>query len=227
MNLVAALRSLKFRYGAGFVLSMAPETFFVRVATSSTAAPAPGDNRTGSYLPVIHALTVLHVQDYNSGPVMGLDGRYHMVGGADFHIAMTDMLEAGFPVVDTGQVFPGLREDQIAFGVAAAVSAGNGHTAPAAVQQALSCLTRHQSCGGYALRGGASPALRGADDVVDQPGPLVPERPPAVPGHPALIHQRPAGRDTGRPRRGMARAPGPARYSQRKVRAAMALNTTV
>ncbi len=46
------------------------------------------------------ALTVLHVQDYNSGPVMGLDNQYHTMGGADFHIAMTDMIKAGFPVAN-------------------------------------------------------------------------------------------------------------------------------
>ncbi len=36
-------------------------------------------------LPVIHALrddlTLLHVQDYNSGPIMGLDNQYHSMGG--------------------------------------------------------------------------------------------------------------------------------------------------
>ncbi|MPZ84640.1 MAG: chitinase [Actinophytocola sp.] len=161
VNLIAALRSLKSRYGSDFVLTMAPETFFVQVGYQFYG----GDNRAGSYLPVIHAmrdaLTVLHVQDYNSGPVMGLDNQYHNMGGADFHIAMTDMVKAGFPVATTGQTFPGLREDQIAFGLPAAVSAGNGYTAPAAVQQALNCLARNQNCGGYTLRGGASPAIRG------------------------------------------------------------------
>jgi chitinase len=43
----------------------------------------------------------------------------------------------------------------------AAVSAGNGYTAPGVVQQAVNCLARNQSCGGYTLRGGASPAFRG------------------------------------------------------------------
>jgi chitinase len=93
--------------------------------------------------------------------VMGLDNQYHNMGGADFHIAMTDMIKAGFPVANTGQTFPGLREDQIAFGVPAAVSAGNGHTPPAQVQAAVNCLARNQSCGGYTLRGGPSPSFRG------------------------------------------------------------------
>ncbi|MGW1341244.1 chitinase [Kribbella sp. NPDC002412] len=165
VNLISALKSLKAKYGANFVLTMAPETFFVQVGYQFYGGAGGGDNRTGSYLPVIHALrdalTVLHVQDYNSGPVMGLDNQYHTMGGAGFHIAMTDMIKAGFPVANTGQTFPGLRQDQIAFGLPAAVSAGNGYTAPAVVHQALDCLVKGQSCGGYSLRGGASPAFRG------------------------------------------------------------------
>jgi chitinase len=165
VNLIGALESLTASYGDEFVLSMAPETFFVQVGHQFYGGSSAGDNRTGSYLPVIHALRdeldVLHVQDYNSGPVMGLDGQYHTMGGADFHIAMTDMLKAGFQVANTGLFFPGLREDQIAFGLPAAVSAGNGHTPPAQVHQALDCLTSGANCGGYTLRGGPSPGLRG------------------------------------------------------------------
>lgn len=165
VNLISALRSLKARYGSRFVLTMAPETFFVQVGFQFYGGAGGGDNRTGSYLPVIHAmrndLTVLHVQDYNSGPVMGLDNQFHNIGNADFHIAMTDMVKAGFTVANTGIRFPGLREDQIAFGVPAANPAGNGFTPPAGIQAALNCLARGQSCGGYTLRGGTSPAIRG------------------------------------------------------------------
>jgi chitinase len=166
VNLISALKTLKARYGSGFVLTMAPETFFVQLGYQFYGGNCGGcDRRAGSYLPVIYALrndlTVLHVQDYNSGPIMGLDNQYHTMGGAEFHIAMTDMLAAGFPVAGTGFTFPALREDQIAFGTPAAVSAGNGFTAPAAVQAALNCLVRGINCGGYILRGGMSPDLRG------------------------------------------------------------------
>jgi len=165
VNLIAALRTLGDKYGSDFVLTMAPETFFVQVGYQFYGGAGGGDNRTGSYLPVIHALrdklTVLHVQDYNSGPVLGLDNQYHNMGGAEFHVAMTDMVKAGFPVANTGHTFPGLREDQIAFGLPAAVSAGNGYTEPAQVHQALNCLALAQDCGGYSLRGGASPGIRG------------------------------------------------------------------
>ncbi|SFQ53849.1 Chitinase [Amycolatopsis arida] len=165
VNLISALRTLTARYGPDFVLTMAPETFFVQVGYQFYGGAGSGDNRTGAYLPVIHALrdrlAVLQVQNYNSGPVMGLDGQYHFMGGADFPIAMTDMLKAGFPVARTGHTFPALREDQIAVGLPAAVNAGNGHLAPATVHQALTCLAWGRDCGGYALRGGPSPGLRG------------------------------------------------------------------
>lgn len=166
VNLISALKSLKSRYGSDFVLTMAPETFFVQLGYQFYGGNCAGcDRRAGSYLPVLYAmrndLTVLHVQDYNSGPIYGLDNQYHFMGNADFHIAMTDMLKAGFTVAGTGLTFPPLREDQIAFGTPAAVSAGNGHTSPAQVQQALNCLARGTNCGGYTLRGGPSPALRG------------------------------------------------------------------
>jgi chitinase len=166
VNLISALRTLKARYGSGFLLTMAPETFFVQLGYQFYGGTCSGcDNRAGSYLPVIYALrndiTVLHVQDYNSGPIMGLDNQYHNMGAADFHIAMTDMLAAGFPVANTGVTFPALREDQIAFGVPAAVSAGGGYTTPAQVQQAVNCLVKNQNCGGYTLRGGTSPDFRG------------------------------------------------------------------
>jgi chitinase len=165
VNLISALHTLKARYGSKFVLTMAPETFFVQVGFQFYGGTSSGDNRTGSYLPVINAmrddLTVLHVQDYNSGPVMGLDGQFHNIGNADFHIAMTDMLKAGFTVANTGFRFAGLRDDQIAIGLPAANPAGNGFTDPSAVQAALNCLARNQSCGGYTLRGGTEPGIRG------------------------------------------------------------------
>ncbi|MFB6397029.1 chitinase [Polymorphospora lycopeni] len=168
VNLISAVRSLKQRYGSRFILTMAPETFFVQLGYQYYGSGPWGgqDPRAGAYLPVIHALrndiTVLHVQDYNSGPIMGLDNQYHTMGGALFHIAMTDMLLAGFPVAgNTNNVFPPLREDQVAFGTPSSTSAGNGYTAPAAVQQAVTCLVRGTNCAGYTPRSGTNPNFRG------------------------------------------------------------------
>ncbi|MFE5535832.1 chitinase [Streptomyces sp. NPDC056492] len=166
-NLIAAVKTLKARYGPDFVLTMAPETFFVQLGYQYYGSGPWGgqDPRAGAYLPVIHALrddlTLLHVQDYNSGSIVGLDNQYHSMGGADFHIAMTDMLLTGFPVAgNTASVFPPLRPDQVAIGLPATTNAGNGHTPPAEVNKALDCLTRKANCGAYQTHG-TWPALRG------------------------------------------------------------------
>ncbi|MFF2385102.1 chitinase [Streptomyces sp. NPDC058108] len=167
VNLISALKTLKAKYGSRFVLTMAPETFFVQLGYQyyGTGKWGGQDPRAGAYLPVIYALrddlTLLHVQDYNSGPIMGLDNQYHSMGGADFHIAMTDMLLTGFPVAgDTGNVFPPLRPDQIAIGMPASVNAGNGYVSPAEADKALDCLTKRTNCGSYATHG-TWPGLRG------------------------------------------------------------------
>ncbi|TXS57159.1 chitinase [Streptomyces sp. t39] len=167
VNLISAVKTIKARYGADFVLTMAPETFFVQLGYQFYGSGPWGgqDPRAGAYLPVIHALrddlTLLHVQDYNSGPIMGLDNQYHSMGGADFHIAMTDMLLAGFPVAgDQSRVFPALRPEQVAIGLPASTQAGNGHTSPSEVNKALNCLTRNTDCGSYRTHG-TWPALRG------------------------------------------------------------------
>ncbi|MEU7003161.1 glycoside hydrolase family 18 protein [Nonomuraea sp. NPDC046570] len=167
VNLIAALKSLKARYGAKFVLTMAPETFFVQLGYQFYGPGASGaaDNRSASYLPVIHAmrddLTLLHVQDYNSGPIMGLDNQYHTMGGHDFHVALTDMLLAGFPIMgNANNRFPALRQDQVAIGLPAAPWAGNGFTTVAEVQKAFDCLAKGTNCGSYQPRG-VYPNLRG------------------------------------------------------------------
>ncbi|WP_051805116.1 chitinase [Streptomyces sp. NRRL F-2747] len=167
VNLISAVKTLKAKYGPDFVLTMAPETFFVQLGHQYYGSGPWGgqDPRAGAYLPVIHALrddlTLLHVQDYNSGSIMGLDGQYHSMGGADFHIAMTDMLLTGFPVAgDAARVFPPLRPDQVAIGLPATTNAGNGHTSPAEVTRALDCLTKKTGCGTYQTHG-TWPALRG------------------------------------------------------------------
>ncbi|MCI4084055.1 glycoside hydrolase family 18 protein [Streptomyces sp. MMS21 TC-5] len=167
VNLISAVKSLKARYGPGFVLTMAPETFFVQLGYQFYGSGPWGgqDPRAGAYLPVIHALrddlTLLHVQDYNSGPIMGLDNQYHSMGGADFHIAMTDMLLTGFPVAgNTARAFPALRPEQVAIGLPATTNAGNGHTSPAEVTKALNCLTKKTDCGTYQTHG-TWPGLRG------------------------------------------------------------------
>src|SRR5262249_24774737 len=93
VNLISALRQLKNMFGAGFVISMAPETFFVQAGLRGYGG------QLGAYLPVIFGtrdvLSYVHVQDYNTGTRVALDGNTYGEGTADFHVAMTEMLLQG------------------------------------------------------------------------------------------------------------------------------------
>jgi len=152
VNLIQALRQIRTNIGSNFVLTMAPETFFVQVGYQAYGGSA------GAYLPVIHGvrdiLTLLHVQHYNTGSVLALDNVAYNSATANFHVAMAEMMMRGFPVANTGQTFPGLRPDQVAIGLPATTqAAGSGFTDAATVQQAVRYLTLGQSFGGsYVLR---------------------------------------------------------------------------
>ncbi|UII19361.1 Ig-like domain-containing protein [Fulvivirga ligni] len=139
-------------YGNDFVLSMAPETAFVQGGYSTYAGIY------GAYLPVIYALRnqmdYIHVQHYNSGCMLGLDGMCYSQSTADFHVAMAEMLLQGFPVAGNPVDFPALRQDQVAIGLPASPSAaGGGYTTPANVHKALDYLIKGIPFGGnYSLR---------------------------------------------------------------------------
>ncbi|RJG21913.1 chitinase [Paenibacillus thiaminolyticus] len=169
IHLIEALRTIHHHFGVEFLLTMAPETFFVQVGyTNYGAGQWGGDRRAGAYLPVIHALRDIiawvQVQHYNSGPVTGLDNRYYSMGSADFHVAMADMLVTGFTLAkDPNRVFPGLRPDQVVIGLPADSQAGNGYTSAAEVHKALDYLIKGRAFGGsYTLRNPSGyPELRG------------------------------------------------------------------
>jgi chitinase len=167
VNLIAACKDIiNYRKGQGkdCWLTMAPETYYVQAAYASTYSPL-----VGAYLPLIYGLrnelTFIHPQLYNTGPMTGMDNKNYTSSTADFIVAMTEMLLHGFPVAGTGQTFPALREDQVAFGLPAQPSAaGSGYTTPANVKKALDYLTKGTSFGGgYVMRksGGGYPGLRG------------------------------------------------------------------
>lgn len=154
VNLIGALKDLTSHYGDKFVLTMAPETFFVQLGYSFYGGTCIScDTRAGAYLPVIYALRDqldwLQVQNYNSGAITGTDNKYHTMGGADFHIALIDMLLTGFKVAGTNLTFPALRQDQVLIGLPANVNAGGGFTSVADVQTAMNCLIKVQGCTTY------------------------------------------------------------------------------
>lgn len=163
VNMIDAIRTICNSFGSNFMLTMAPETAYVQGGYLSYGGP------WGAYLPVIHALrdklTFIHVQHYNSGPMLGLDGKSYAQGTPDFHVAMAEMLLQGFPVGNNpNNRFPALREDQVAIGVPASPSAASGgYTTPENIDKALKYLVKGQSFGGsYKLvKSGGYPGLRG------------------------------------------------------------------
>ncbi|MFB9329984.1 fibronectin type III domain-containing protein [Paenibacillus aurantiacus] len=163
VNLIDALKSINGYFGTDkFTLTMAPETFFVQLGYQFYGGSCIScDSRAGAYLPVIHAtrdiLDWLQVQNYNSGPITGLDDQYHTMGSADFHVAMADMVLTGFPVAkNANQFFPALRQEQVLLGLPANNNAGGGFTPVAEVQKALDALIKGQQLASYKTRGSAT-----------------------------------------------------------------------
>lgn len=147
-HLMKAIRQIRAWFGTNFMLSLAPETIGMQGGHQTYSG------LSGSYLPIIDGLreiiTYVHVQHYNSGPMLALDGKMYAQGSADFHIAMAEMLLQGFPVnQNKGTIFAGLKPEQIVIGLPAFnINASDGYTAPGEIQKALTTLTTGQSFGG-------------------------------------------------------------------------------
>jgi chitinase len=165
-NLISASRELVnfFRgQGKNFWLTAAPETQYVQGGYGNYGTAF------GGYLPVLYALrdllTFVHVQYYNTGSQVALDDKVYSQATADFVVSMTDMLLRGFPVArNAANVFPALREDQVAFGLPAtntgAAPAG-GYVSPTELNKALNYLVKGISYGSQYVTPKAYPGLRG------------------------------------------------------------------
>lgn len=141
INLIFAIRQIMADYfsntGKRLVLTMAPETAFVQGGMSAYGGI------WGAYLPIIHALRdsieLLHVQLYNSGSMLGIDGNIYTQGTADFIAAMTEAVIQGFNTA--GGYFAGLPANKIAVGLPACpAAAGGGFTDTATVKAAIKYL---------------------------------------------------------------------------------------
>ena len=79
---VDAFKEIKQYYGANFILTCAPETFYVQVGQSTYSDTA------GAFLPVMHnlrdELDLIMVQLYNTGSINALDGMAYSQGTTDF-----------------------------------------------------------------------------------------------------------------------------------------------
>ncbi|MEU4655304.1 glycoside hydrolase family 18 protein [Streptomyces sp. NPDC023723] len=137
-----ALRALSAKAGSDLILTMAPQTIDMQSTSGSYFQTA---------LNVKDILTVVNMQYYNSGSMLGCDGKVYSQGSVDFLTALACI-----------QLEGGLAPSQVGIGTPASTrAAGSGYVAPAVVNNALDCLTKLTNCGSF-KPSKAYPALRGA-----------------------------------------------------------------
>nr|WP_308436983.1 glycoside hydrolase family 18 protein [Streptomyces finlayi] len=140
--LTKALRQLSAKAGPNMVLTMAPQTIDMQ---------STGTEYFKAALAVKDILTVVNMQYYNSGAMLGCDGKVYSQGSVDFLTALACI-----------QLEGGLDASQVGLGVPASTrGAGSGYVSPAIVNNALDCLTKGTGCGSFKPTK-TYPALRGA-----------------------------------------------------------------
>ncbi|MFC8895975.1 chitinase [Streptomyces cinereoruber] len=140
--LTKALRQLSAKAGSGMVLTMAPQTIDMQNT---------GTEYFKTALAVKDILTVINTQYYNSGSMLGCDGKVYSQGSVDFLTALACI-----------QIQGGLDPSQVGLGVPASTrGAGSGYVSPQIVNNALDCLTKLTNCGNF-KPAQAWPSLRGA-----------------------------------------------------------------
>ncbi|MEU8483284.1 glycosyl hydrolase family 18 protein [Streptomyces sp. NPDC048641] len=137
-----ALHQLSAKAGAKLVLTMAPQTIDMQSTSGEYFKTA---------LNVKDILTVVNTQFYNSGSMLGCDGKVYSQGSVDFLTALACI-----------QLEGGLDPSQVGLGVPASTrGAGSGYVDPTVVNNALDCLTRGTGCGSF-KPAKTYPGLRGA-----------------------------------------------------------------
>lgn len=147
--MIQAIREICDSYGNDFILSWAPETFYVQLGFQFYGGLNQYcDSRAGVYLPMIHALrdktSYVHVQLYNSMAITGSDGKSYTMGTTEGAVAMCKMLLEGFNLSgNADHFFEPLRADQVVIGVpSSAGAAGSGHISNENLQKAFSALIK-------------------------------------------------------------------------------------
>ncbi|MCL6456534.1 MAG: fibronectin type III domain-containing protein [Gorillibacterium sp.] len=128
-NLTTAIRQIQQKVGSGFILTMAPQTIDMQ-------------NENTSYMQLYKNLkditTVINVQYYNSGCMLGRDGKCYSQGTIDFLTALSDL------------TLQWVAPSQLGIGVPATSSAaGGGYISASVVNNALGCLATGNNCGSY------------------------------------------------------------------------------
>ncbi|MFJ9248134.1 chitinase [Streptomyces sp. NPDC101776] len=137
-----ALRSLSAKAGSSLIITMAPQTIDMQSTSNAYFQTA---------LNVKDILTVVNMQYYNSGTMLGCDGKVYGQGTVDFLTALACI-----------QLQGGLSPSQVGLGLPASTSAaGSGYVSPTIVNNALDCLTAGTNCGTF-KPSKTYPDLRGA-----------------------------------------------------------------
>jgi chitinase len=140
--LTKALRQLSAKAGPDLVLTMAPQTLDMQSTSTEYFTTA---------LNVKDILTVVNMQYYNSGSMLGCDDKVYSQGTVDFLTALACI-----------QLEGGLAPSQVGLGVPASPrGAGSGYVDPSVVNDALDCLARGTHCGSFTPPR-TYPSLRGA-----------------------------------------------------------------
>jgi chitinase len=142
--MTSALQQLSSKVGPSLIITLAPQT----VDMQSTS---------GDYfqlaLNIKNILTIVNMQYYNSGSMIGCDGNVYSEGTENFLVALACI-----------QLQGGLRPDQIGLGLPASTSAaGGGYVSPSVVNAALDCLETGNNCGSF-RPSTTYPGIRGAMD---------------------------------------------------------------
>ncbi|MFE9027153.1 chitinase [Streptomyces iakyrus] len=137
-----ALRALSAKAGPSLIIAMAPQTIDMQSTSNSYFQTA---------LNIKDILTVVNMQYYNSGSMLGCDGKVYSQGTVDFLTALACI-----------QLENGLAPSQVGLGLPASTrAAGGGYVSPTVVNNALDCLTKATNCGSFKPPR-TYPALRGA-----------------------------------------------------------------
>ncbi|MEV6173273.1 glycoside hydrolase family 18 protein [Streptomyces sp. NPDC051954] len=137
-----SLRSLSSKAGSSLVITMAPQTIDMQSTSNGYFQTA---------LNIKDILTVVNMQYYNSGSMLGCDGKVYSQGSVDFLTALACI-----------QLEGGLAPSQVGLGLPASTSgAGSGYVSPSVVNNALDCLTKGTGCGSF-KPSRTYPDLRGA-----------------------------------------------------------------
>ena len=128
--LSTALHNLRNRVGSSLIITMAPQTIDYQYKTAEYYKLTQK---------IADILTITNTQYYNSGSMLGYDGRVYSQGTVDFLVALSVI-----------QLEMGLRPDQVGIGVPAVQrAAGGGYQAPANIVKAIDCLETQRNCGSY------------------------------------------------------------------------------